>query len=144
MTVHSDNRPFKCDICNLGFKRKRTMQDHRKTHTHSHEFKCDQDGCDKAFRKKISLIRHLEYHSGSICRPFICDFCGKGFRLNANLVVSTHIHHQYTFPCWNSLILFVCSLFRNTKESTQAKNRIHVNSNLVRKPSEQCPVFIVI
>lgn len=91
------------------------MQDHRKTHTHSHEFKCDQVGCEKAFRKKISLVRHLEYHSGEIsrqskmifhalfainnpilflfeCRPFICEFCSKGFRLSANLVEHQRIH----------------------------------------------------
>lgn len=67
------------------FKRKRTMQDHRKTHTDELEYKCDQ--CEKAFRKKISLRRHLEYHSGSVAKPFVCDFCEKGFRLNANLVV---------------------------------------------------------
>lgn len=67
------------------FKRKRTMQDHRKTHTDELEHKCNQ--CEKAFRKKISLQRHLEYHTGSITKPFVCDFCGKAFRLNANLVV---------------------------------------------------------
>lgn len=76
-------------ITSYSFKRKRTMQDHRKTHTTAHEYKCDQ--CDKTFRKKRSLKLHMEYHSGEIVKPFPCDFCGKTFRLNANLVVNSYI-----------------------------------------------------
>lgn len=160
MTVHSDHRPHKCDVCGLGweqtdnfqggnwiitnycqftrFKRKRTMQDHRKTHTDELEYKCTQ--CEKAFRKKISLRRHLEYHSGEIVKPFICDFCGKGFRLNANLVVCALSY--CSLLSWDIIDFLPSLTHRSIEEFTLVKS--HTFANIVHRISAQCPASTVI
>uniref|UniRef100_A0A3B5MR13 C2H2-type domain-containing protein n=1 Tax=Xiphophorus couchianus TaxID=32473 RepID=A0A3B5MR13_9TELE len=31
--IHSENRPFKCSVCDAAFKKKRTLSEHIKIHT---------------------------------------------------------------------------------------------------------------
>lgn len=89
LKVHSDERPFQCQLCTKAFKRKNSLNKHESIHNLDHkkeEIKCNE--CLKTFKQKYNLIAHTNrYHSenSGILRPFKCQFCISRFKLKHNL-----------------------------------------------------------
>ena len=93
--VHSDEKPFVCEVCNRGFRRKYDMKRHvqlihkiqakeesrsytpRQSNNNSaQQFECST--CNKQFSCLSHLRNHEVVHSEE--RPFQCIHCDKAFR----------------------------------------------------------------
>uniref|UniRef100_A0A336LW72 CSON006329 protein n=1 Tax=Culicoides sonorensis TaxID=179676 RepID=A0A336LW72_CULSO len=110
-TVHSNNRSFKCDLCDKSYKRQDSLNQHRLLHENKRSFECEI--CGSCFNRKFSLTNHMKIHNErtwfecEFCeeakyltmtnlkkhiitihqgqRPFLCPWCGFGFRTKATL-----------------------------------------------------------
>ena len=79
--IHTNDRPYKCDICDAAFVQKPHLVVHKRVHTGEKPFKCDL--CDAAFTTKCGLDMHTRTHTGE--RPYRCTEC------NATFVQSGHL-----------------------------------------------------
>ncbi|CDQ59518.1 unnamed protein product [Oncorhynchus mykiss] len=86
-------KPFKCDICEKTFSRKGLLEGHKLIHTRP--FTCDV--CDKTFSLNRMLLRHKLIHTGE--RPFACGQCGKTFRMSKQLERHMLHHKENNFSC---------------------------------------------
>ena len=61
LVVHSDARPFICDVdgCHKGFKTESILKSHKKSHSSDRIFKCSVEGCDKRFKWNRHLKQHI-------------------------------------------------------------------------------------
>lgn len=67
---------FVCEYCGKGFKGKRNVIQHQKTHTDERPFVCGI--CFKGFKIKATLVEHVEIHTEG--KPHPCQTCGKHFK----------------------------------------------------------------
>lgn len=74
--VHTDHRPYKCHVCQLGFKTVKSMKDHVGRHYNEKPLACDK--CGKNFRLQKHLKKHSVVHSDQL--PFQCNYCDKRFQ----------------------------------------------------------------
>ena len=69
---HSEEKPFKCDICEFSAGSKGYLHLHKKAaHSIDKPYKCKS--CEKSFIKEQFLIRHIRRHTGE--KPYKCDAC---------------------------------------------------------------------
>lgn len=73
--VHSDDRPFVCDVCGATFKTRANLYNHSNIHSEEKPYQCTF--CDAKFSHKTSLILHTRWHTGE--KPYSCNVCGKSF-----------------------------------------------------------------
>jgi len=85
MSVHKEDKPFRCHICHRGYQDQGGLTVHMRSHTGEKPFKCDV--CDKGFVTNARLIGHSRMHTGE--RPFQCVDCGKTYAHKSHL--ATHI-----------------------------------------------------
>jgi uncharacterized Zn-finger protein len=75
------SKPFQCNVCRKGFRRKSHLAEHALTHSDVKPFRCNI--CSKCFAKKSYLNKHLFSHSG--VKPFQCNVCSKCFSIKSNV-----------------------------------------------------------
>ncbi|CAN7937745.1 unnamed protein product, partial [Ixodes hexagonus] len=65
-TVHSDEKPYRCQTCQRAFSRRTYLVSHERLHTGEKPYKCST--CGTAFRPRDSLKGHERLHTGQ--RPY--------------------------------------------------------------------------
>ncbi|KAL4231685.1 hypothetical protein ACF0H5_009264 [Mactra antiquata] len=93
-----DEYPFKCDICDKRYKRRESLNSHKKTHLPNEErsFHCLK--CGKGFNFRHGLRVHERIHSD--VKPYKCTKCDKSFRQLGHLQVHLRLHADYRpFQC---------------------------------------------
>eukprot|EP00116_Pleurobrachia_bachei_P008444 sb/3468706/ len=105
-TVHSDEKPFQCDKCDMRFKHFGTRDQHKKLHiTKFPEHQCDI--CGARFTRRSGVKHHKRRHTGE--KPFPCTFCEELF-----IYAGDRSKHELTCPHrqdfvndqnWTSLLL---------------------------------------
>lgn len=81
MTMHSEERPYRCTLCDNRFKLKVHLKKHH-LYRHSNEYPCECSICGKRFKDSSAVRLHEKIHSAD--RPFRCH-CGKSFKTRENL-----------------------------------------------------------
>lgn len=152
MKSHSEDRPYKCSVCERGFKTFASLQNHVNTHTgtkphackfcescfttsgelvrhvryrHTHEkpHKCGE--CDYASVELSKLKRHIRCHTGE--RPYQCPHCTYAspdtFKLKRHLRIHTG---EKPYEC------DVCHARFTQSNSLKAHKLIH-NGNLLKQ-----------
>ena len=96
---HSEFKPFVCQDCGKGFLFNNKLKRHRLTvHSNEKPFKCTVANCDKAFSRRDKLNDHARTHL--YYEPFHCRFCPKGFFRKDNLKDHEVLHTKdYRFKC---------------------------------------------
>ena len=87
-TVHADQKPYTCTICNKAFSLQRYLTQHQQSHFSKDKFKCNL--CDKSFSSNKILKRHARTHTGE--KPYRCEFCSKTFAAASNLSEHRTLH----------------------------------------------------
>lgn len=94
---NSDNRPFRCPVCQQAFAKKHHFDEHTQlVHQNNFPFQCDQ--CNKKYKRSSELTRHKKSHDNK--RPFRCDTCGKTFTARCGLTQHQTAHsNDFLFRC---------------------------------------------
>lgn len=91
-TLHTDERPFKCELCPNYYKSIYQRNRHVKLrHTLERRFKCDQ--CAKTYKDSTDLRRHRRVHGGCE-KKFQCPLCGNKYFENKHLNVHLKSHEK--------------------------------------------------
>jgi len=103
--VHTDAKPYQCNICKNFYKSKQSLEVHKKSYPNGEctnirklidpslkKFVCDL--CEKRFNKKALLGWHYRMHTGD--RPYPCtvDGCNKAFTQNQLLRAHLRQYHK--------------------------------------------------
>nr|XP_054920584.1 zinc finger protein ZFP2-like [Dermacentor andersoni] len=88
--THTDERPHKCQICAKSFRQSSHLDNHRRTHTDERPYKCQI--CNKSFRQSNHLDNHKRVHTGE--KPYICKTCSKSYTQLATLRTHEHTHAE--------------------------------------------------
>lgn len=102
--VHSDEKPFKCDLCTNSYKRPYALKVHQKQKhdigtvavpERVKKFACEQ--CNARFYANTLLQAHMRKHTGE--KPHECTICGKGFIYINYLRKHMFCHQGKRFKC---------------------------------------------
>ena len=64
MYVHSDEKPWCCDLCGSVFKRSRDLKRHRGTHNEELNYECKT--CGRKFRQQSNLTKIMRLHNDPV------------------------------------------------------------------------------
>lgn len=98
--VHTNERPYSCQLCPLKFKTKTHLRTHQLTHTREKKFGCSV--CMKFFALKGNLVVHLRTHTGE--RPYVCSDCGDAFIDSKYLKKHKNKKHAVENVPWNQFL----------------------------------------
>ena len=77
---HSNERPYKCKLCQKGFKEPQKLKRHMVSHTREKQFSCKY--CHKSFGLKHNMKTHEKIHEGG---GYHCNYCDRTFSQNNTL-----------------------------------------------------------
>ncbi|XP_041034948.1 B-cell lymphoma 6 protein homolog [Carcharodon carcharias] len=96
LRVHSDDKPYKCDMCQAAFRYKGNLASHKTVHTGEKPYRCNV--CGAQFNRPANLKTHTRIHSGE--KPYKCETCGARFVQVAHLRAHVLIHTgEKPYPC---------------------------------------------
>ncbi|XP_063412517.1 zinc finger protein 723-like [Mytilus trossulus] len=100
MKVHTNERPFKCLVCGVGFRKGSHLMNHSRLHTGEKPFMCEL--CGQKFRRPSYLRDHARLVHGQE-QPFKCEKCQKPFMtentLQKHLITCTPGKPKKTYEC---------------------------------------------
>ena len=68
--VHTEERPYICNVCSQSFRDKRTLTVHQVTHTEERPFVCD--ACNRSFGCRSLLSSHISLYCVKVCSAVVC------------------------------------------------------------------------
>ena len=84
----TDDKQYKCEICEKVFKHSHSLKSHRRIHTGDKLYQCKI--CQKDFIWVSHLNQHKRIHTGE--KPFQCDVCQKCFRHSSSFAMHKRTH----------------------------------------------------
>ena len=138
MRVHTDERPYHCQICPYKSKDSSQLTVHLRTHTGDAPFSCQFKGCSATFKTASDLTRHVRTHTGKSFRkfnfhfidkigekPYKCDFCEYRVRIKSNLKAHVRVNHRANevFKC----SFQSCDFVTISKSELKEHNKDHGN-----------------
>ena len=138
-TVHEGIKPFKCELCNVGYYTNIRLRCHyQRVHKEKKRklktsFKCEY--CNTEFSSKTSLITHnKKFHDGKKLhykplpkKPFKCPICNKGYKVEYYLTLHIQGVHEGKKP-------FLCELCNNAFGTIKALNNHHKQAHEGKNP----------
>ena len=138
-TVHEGIKPFKCELCNVGYYTNIRLRCHyQRVHKEKKRklktsFKCEY--CNTEFSSKTSLITHnKKFHDGKKLhykplpkKPFKCPICNKGYKVEYYLTLHIQGVHEGKKP-------FICELCNNAFGTIKAVNNHHKQAHEGKNP----------
>lgn len=105
MSVHTNEKPFKCSICGYCANEKNTLKQHE-VNVHGDQtayLKCSFPGCTVKFRTKLGLKIHMKHHDKVTLPEFRCAMEGCNFSTTWKNNLTKHmksVHKkEYYFLC---------------------------------------------
>merc|ERR1711953_924181 len=83
--THTDEKPFKCEVCHKGFCQARTLAEHRMHHFPNDLQELQCNFCSQSFPDRYQLKSHLRQTHPEKKPNFVCTICGQDFRRNCDL-----------------------------------------------------------
>lgn len=118
MYIHTNEKPFTCDICNKKFRFKSAVNSHMWTHKESHELPFQCNICPKRFGFRTLLRDHLRIHNQE--RAYQCDLCPK------NYLRSSALHaHRRNWHGDNKIQCEICKKLFATKSTLKKHSYTH-------------------
>ncbi|XP_003738268.3 uncharacterized protein LOC100907060 [Galendromus occidentalis] len=88
--MHSEDKPFACEMCGKGCLTKRHLDAHVLIHEQRQQLHCQL--CDRRFATNHNFRNHMKLHTGQ--KDFFCDICNAGFPIKARLTQHKRLHHS--------------------------------------------------
>ena len=132
--VHSDERPFPCELCDWRFKTRRCLHSHLQRHkkdTLEKIYKCST--CDKAFAFKSDWANHEKNHELRKTKGFSCTLCD--FKTSLPSCLSGHMSNKHS-----DLKPYKCNLCEYASKSSKCLSRhiMYIHDKL-KRPKRTAP-----
>ncbi|RWS27770.1 zinc finger protein 236-like protein [Leptotrombidium deliense] len=90
LRTHTDDRPYKCQLCPYASRNSSQLVVHLRTHTGDAPFRCHI--CSSSFKINSDLKRHMRLHTGE--KPFACEMCSYRCSIKGNLKMHIKLNHS--------------------------------------------------
>ncbi|XP_037773026.1 zinc finger protein 701-like [Penaeus monodon] len=81
MRVHTEEKPYNCEICNNTFSRKNNLVRHMRIHASKKPYSCEI--CNKSLSERSHLVKHTRVHTKE--KPYNCKICNSAYSRKNNL-----------------------------------------------------------
>lgn len=125
--IHSDERPFTCDICSKSFKTSSNLNVHIKMHKNQRDHQCTR--CPQSFFTSSHLKAHLKIHLKEAI--YKCVECGKSF-----IHLSSYKKHQNFHQGIKSHQCTICN--RNFAQQCHLRAHIRIHTNEKSHICDKC------
>lgn len=108
--LHSDDRPFTCEVCFKTFKRADSLRQHEQTH-YEGNYQCEEESCRKIFSSPLALHRHKRAHTDSVYHPHEDEVKCPSHPIEASHQIININNKTKQHQCTHCLKTFTCRQF---------------------------------